>query len=74
MKINKTQHKPEKLATKGTQDEDKKNKNTIQRNWQHRVHKMKINKTQHNPEKLATYRVHKMKINKTQHNPEKLAT
>jgi hypothetical protein len=29
---------------------------TIQRNWQHRVHKMKENKTktQHNPEKLAT--------------------
>jgi hypothetical protein len=30
--------------------------NTIQRNWQHRVHKTKKNKTktQHNPEKLAT--------------------
>jgi hypothetical protein len=30
--------------------------NTIQRNWQHRVHKTKTNKTntQHNPEKLAT--------------------
>jgi monoamine oxidase len=47
---------------------------TIQRNWQHWVHKTKKNKTQHNPEKLATYRVHKTKANKTQHNPEKLAT
>jgi hypothetical protein len=30
--------------------------NTIQRNWQHRVHKTKKNKTktQHNPGKLAT--------------------
>jgi hypothetical protein len=30
--------------------------NTIQRNWQHRIHKTKKNKTktQHNPEKLAT--------------------
>jgi hypothetical protein len=27
---------------------------TIQRNWQHWVHKTKKNKTQHNPEKLAT--------------------
>jgi hypothetical protein len=33
----------------------KKNKTkTIQRNWQHRVHKTKKNKTQHNPQKLAT--------------------
>ena len=43
----------------------KKNKTTIQRNWQHRVHKMKKTKTQHKgtqdeekqsktPEKLAT--------------------
>jgi hypothetical protein len=32
------------------------NHNTIQRNWQHRVHKKKKNiaKAQHNPEKLAT--------------------
>ena len=40
---------PEKLATQGTQDEEDKTK-TIQRNWQHRVHKTKKN----NPEKLAT--------------------
>jgi hypothetical protein len=53
---------PEKLATYGTQEEDKQSKETgniwytrgrqtIQRNWQHMVHKRKTN----NPEKLATY-------------------
>ena len=46
---------PEKLATQGTQDEEKhretgnieytRQRKTIQRNWQHRVHKMKKNKT-----------------------------
>ena len=36
--------------------ETKQKHNTIQRNWQHRVHKMERNKakTQHNPEKMAT--------------------
>ena len=52
---------PEKLATQGTQDEEKQSRKTgnigytrrrktIQKNWQHRVHKTKKN----NPEKLAT--------------------
>ena len=52
---------PEKLATQGTQDEEKhsretgnieytRRRKTIQRNWQHRVHKTKKNI----PEKLAT--------------------
>ena len=36
---------PEKLATHGTQDEEQHGtqKRTIQRNYQHRVHKMKTN-------------------------------
>ena len=36
---------PEKLATYGTEDEEK--HNTIQRNWQHMVQKTKKNITQH---------------------------
>ena len=61
---------PEKLATQGTQDEEK--QNTTQRNWQHGVHKTKKNKTktQHNPEKLATQGTQdeeKQNKNKTQY-------
>jgi hypothetical protein len=48
----KTKDNPEKLATYGTQYDGKKH-NTIQRNWQHRVHNMK-EKTKDNPEKLTT--------------------
>ena len=64
---------PEKLATKGTQDEGaikhgqsretgnigytRRRGNqtwTIQRNWQHRIHKTKGQSNMDNPEKLAT--------------------
>ena len=60
MKTNKanTQHNPEKLATQGTQDEDKQNKHTTQSretgNIGYTRRRQTIQKTQHNPEKLAT--------------------
>jgi hypothetical protein len=51
----------------------KNNTKTIQRNWQHRVHKTKKNITK-TTQSNWQHRVHKTKTNKTQHNPEKLAT
>jgi hypothetical protein len=47
----------------------KNKRKTIQRNWQHRVHKTKKN----NPEKLATYGTQDEEKQK-KNNPEKLAT
>jgi hypothetical protein len=62
---------PEKLATLGTQDEDKQNK-TFQRNWQHWVNKTKTNKTKHSRE---TGNIGYTRRRQTKQNiPEKLAT
>jgi hypothetical protein len=44
----------ERLATYGTQDEGAIQTWTIQRNWQHRIHKTKGQSNMDNPEKLAT--------------------
>jgi hypothetical protein len=59
---------PKKLATCGTQDEDK--QNTTQRNWQHVVHKTKTNKTQHRETGNMWY----TRRRQTKHNTKKLAT
>ena len=75
---------PEKMATQGTEEEDKQQKhNTTQRNWQHRVH----NKCQRIPkgnQKWTTQRNWQHRVhNKRQRipkgkskmdNPKKLAT
>ena len=70
---------PEKLATLGTQDEDKQNKNTTQSRETDNIGytRRRQTKQKHNTfQRNWQHRVHKTKTNKTktQHNPEKLTT